>query len=74
MEDNWIHRSKTMRCITCMYYVVKPSSVYLTNQGEPAAESNVIGRCRRHAPTMSGWPATFPNDWCGDHKLDADKL
>ena len=29
----------------------------------------VIGRCRRHAPTMSGWPVMFPTDWCGDHKL-----
>lgn len=27
-------------------------------------------RCRRHAPTMSGYPAVFPSDWCGDHKMD----
>ena len=27
-------------------------------------------RCRRHAPTMQGYPAVFENDWCGDHKLD----
>lgn len=27
-------------------------------------------RCRRHAPTMSGYPAVFESDWCGDHKLD----
>lgn len=26
-------------------------------------------RCRRHAPTMQGYPAVFPHDWCGDHKL-----
>lgn len=33
-----------------------------------------IGRCRRHAPTMSGYPVVFHNDWCGDHKLDENKL
>jgi hypothetical protein len=27
-------------------------------------------RCRRHAPTLQGYPAVYPNDWCGDHKLD----
>jgi hypothetical protein len=27
-------------------------------------------RCRRHAPTMQGYPAVYPDDWCGDHKLD----
>jgi hypothetical protein len=34
----------------------------------------VLGRCRRHAPTMSGYPVVFENDWCGDHKLDEDKV
>lgn len=33
-----------------------------------------IGRCRRHAPTISGYPAVFESDWCGDHKLDETKL
>lgn len=27
-------------------------------------------RCRKHAPTLGGFPAVFPTDWCGDHKLD----
>lgn len=31
-------------------------------------------RCRRHAPTMQGWPAVFPEDWCGDHKLCKDTM
>lgn len=31
---------------------------------------HVNTRCRRHAPTMQGYPAVFPDDWCGDHKLD----
>jgi hypothetical protein len=33
-----------------------------------------LGRCRRHAPTMQGFPATFVVDWCGDHKLDESRL
>ena len=27
-------------------------------------------RCRKNAPTINGWPAVFPTDWCGEHKLD----
>jgi hypothetical protein len=52
--DNWIHRSSGMLCKTCMWYVPKGSEK---------------GRCRRHAPTLGGWPVLFPTDWCGDHKL-----
>jgi len=33
-----------------------------------------LGRCRRNAPTMKGWPAIFEGDWCGDHKLDENKI
>ncbi|MBC8158969.1 MAG: hypothetical protein H8E94_06530 [Alphaproteobacteria bacterium] len=36
-------------------------------------DDDVFGRCRRHAPTMQGYPAVFGNDWCGDHKLDENK-
>lgn len=31
-------------------------------------------RCRRHAPTLQGWPAVFPTDWCGDHKLSKSQM
>lgn len=27
-------------------------------------------RCRRNAPSMKGYPAVYPSDWCGEHKLD----
>ena len=53
--DPWAHRSQTMRCRTCMWF---------------APKANGLGRCRRHAPTMSGYPAVYERDWCGDHKLD----
>lgn len=53
-NDPWKHRTAGMVCSTCMWFVEK---------GE-------LGRCRRHAPTMSGYPVVYPSDWCGDHKLD----
>lgn len=61
--DPWKHRSKKMRCATCMWYVEKSSG-----------NMTILGRCRRHAPTMSGYPVVFPTDWCGDHKLDETKI
>ena len=33
-----------------------------------------LGRCRMHAPTLKGWPATFNDDWCADHKLDENRM
>lgn len=57
--DPWKHRSTGMKCITCMWYCPK-----LKN----------LGRCRRHAPTMNGYPAVFEHDWCGDHKLNEEAI
>lgn len=51
--DNWADLS-TYCCNTCRFFV-------------PKSEKN--GRCRRHAPTMDGYPVVYPLDWCGDHKL-----
>jgi len=62
--DNWKHRSKGMKCSTCMWYAPKVSL-------EPGFK---IGRCRKHAPTLNGWPVMVHNDWCGDHKLDEEKM
>lgn len=57
--DPWAGRSEGMRCRTCIWYAPK---------GEGA-----IGRCRRHAPTMGGYPVVYPTDWCGDHRIDEGK-
>lgn len=57
-RDPWAGRSEGMRCSTCMWFVRK--------KGE-------VGRCRRHAPTMSGFPVVYETDWCGDHKLDENR-
>lgn len=59
-NDPWKHRSAGMRCESCMWFVPK------TAEGKEVA----IGRCRRHAPTMNGYPVVYTTDWCGDHKLN----
>lgn len=61
--DPWAHRSTGMLCRTCMYFVPKRS------ESDDAGAKPEKGRCRRHAPTMSGYPVVFTTDWCGDHKL-----
>ena len=58
-QDSWALRSQKMKCATCMWYVQK---------------SKEIGRCRRRAPTMSGYPVVYLTDWCGDHKIDENKI
>lgn len=52
-----------MRCKSCMWYAKKET--------DSGTESS-IGRCRRRAPTMNGYPVVFVTDWCGDHKLNED--
>lgn len=63
--DPWAHRSAGMLCGSCMWFVRK--------RAEPNTDVKLIGRCRRHAPTMNGYPVVFMDDWCGDHKLDENK-
>lgn len=68
--DPWAHRSRQMHCSTCMWFVAKirlPETKVDPVRGE-------LGRCKRHAPTLNGYPAVFEVDWCGDHKLDEAKL
>ena len=64
--DPWKQRSLKMSCRTCMWYVAKV--------GTPGMDATEVGRCRRHAPSMHGYPVVFEADWCGDHKLDENKV
>ena len=64
-SDPWIHRSEGMRCKSCIWFVPKQANNKLGYD---------LGRCRRHAPTMNGYPVVFVNDWCGDHRLDENKV
>jgi len=88
-DDNWKHRSANMTCATCMWFVAKERAVGILTGVPSAAMARQyetdgmalqnaprppLGRCRRHAPTLGGWPAVYSPDWCGDHKLDENKL
>jgi hypothetical protein len=53
---------------------MKPSYLYGPSPQPLQPTTFHLGRCRRHSPTMSGWPVVFVNDWCGDHKLDENKV
>lgn len=61
-----------------MYFVLKVPQervpVPLQETDPPLTANGNLGRCRRHAPTMSGFPAVFQGDWCGDHKLNENSL
>jgi hypothetical protein len=39
-----------------------------------SVEKGKLGRCRKHAPTMNGYPVIYMTDWCGEHKLDETKV
>ena len=70
-RDNWIHRSQNMTCSICMMFVRKEKAM---PPGETVVEASAVGRCRRHAPTLGGYPVVFDSDWCYDHKLDENKI
>jgi len=54
--DFWEKRGENMVCRTCMYFLLKKSPT---------------GRCKRHAPTMTGYPVVYEAEpGCGDHKVD----
>ena len=77
-KDPWAHRSAGMTCSTCMWGVWKAPTTDARITEDPLIEKisprRMIGRCRRHAPTMSGYPVVYEDDWCGDHKLDENKI
>lgn len=64
-QDPWAHRSKGMRCDTCIWFVPKERASLGTGP---------VGRCRRHAPTMNGYPVVYMTDWCGDHRVDENRV
>lgn len=76
-KDPWKHRSCGMKCRTCMWFVLKELTKFqgrdIDDEGQ-IAQKNGLGRCRRHAPTMNGYPVCYEDDWCGDHKVDENKV
>ena len=78
MSDNWKNRSDNMKCKTCIWFVPKAVSearkLELGFTSDMSSDLYDMGRCRRHCPTMGGFPVVFVNDWCGDHRLDENKF
>ena len=70
-SDPWVHRSEGMRCKTCIWFVPK-QRIGTSNSDVNALIQ--VGRCRRHAPTMNGYPVVYMTDWCGDHRIDENKV
>ncbi len=67
--DNWQHRDPAMECATCMWFVEKKRTT-----GSDGEDDTLFGRCRKRAPTLNGYPAVFGTDFCGDHKLDENRI
>jgi hypothetical protein len=67
--DPWKHRSSGMRCSTCIWFVPKFGDAPVKPENH-----KIVGRCRRHAPTMNGYPVVYVTDWCGDHRIDENKV
>jgi hypothetical protein len=57
------------KCKVCKFYVEKVPK-------DKDRTYTMIGRCRRHAPAaQEGYPVVFPtSDWCGDFKMDENKI
>jgi hypothetical protein len=65
MDDNWAFRPQGMKCANCMFFVRKKR---IDERECP------LGRCRRRSPTWRGWVPVFLTDWCGEHRLDENKI
>lgn len=74
----WKHRSDRMKCKSCVWFVPKKvKKIDIKPEEEQIPQDSPVyhlGRCRRHAPTMNGYPVVFVNDWCGDHKIDEEYM
>jgi len=64
--DRW-DRKTDFGCESCMFYVPK-----FSHAADPPCRGE--GRCRRHAPTMKGYPVVFVDDWCGEHKRGSNPI
>lgn len=61
--NNW-----SRSCKTCKFYVEKIPTNTEKNY-------TIVGRCRRNAPSAGeGYPAVFPDDWCGQYRIDENKV
>lgn len=69
------NRNDNMNCKTCAWFVPKVAETHpLHGDKDNTSGTYDLGRCRRHCPSLGGFPVVFVNDWCGDHRLDENKF
>lgn len=61
IEDRSLVQGDGIQCRTCLYFEIEEGN------------ERGVGRCRRHAPTLGGFPIVLQEDWCGDYEPDANK-
>lgn len=67
--DKW-DRKTNFNCYSCMYCVPKGEL-----KKDQKYDIDAIGRCRRNAPTMKGYPVLeLFHDWCGEHKIGSNPV
>ena len=55
-------------CKTCKFYEEKVPAKQDRNY-------TMIGRCKRNAPQAGeGFPMVYPTDWCGQYRIDENKI
>jgi hypothetical protein len=54
-------------CGSCSFFMPEITVYEMPKAGETIPEEP-DGRCRRHAPTVDGYPGTDIGNWCGDYK------
>lgn len=61
-------------CSICTFFV-RTDSYNHPEDTDQVASTMQVGNCRRHSPQSGiGWPIVKGSNWCGDHKLDHEKL
>ena len=73
-SDCWKDRKKGMVCSTCIFFVEKTPLFDYKSIDMPVDSRGRFGRCRHNAPTIKGFVPGFESDWCGEHRLDENKL
>jgi hypothetical protein len=59
---------KHVRCVSCVFF--QP----LLHSDVKEGDQIRLGKCRKNAPTVAGFPQVLPYEFCGEHRLDAEKL
>lgn len=74
MTDRW-DRKTDFGCASCMFWVPKQEHKVVGHPTPlPSIGTIQLGRCRRNAPTMKGYPVVYADGWCGEHKIGSNPV